>query len=72
MSLPQPLTAWRKLGLKMVNRQPVPASDLQASLVRDASRAFLVYENYEALLDYNCAHTYALSVGLLTSAIPNH
>jgi membrane-bound lytic murein transglycosylase B len=69
MSVPQPLTAWRKLGLKTVSRQPVPASALQASLVRDDSRAFLVYDNYEALLDYNCAHTYALSVALLADRL---
>ena len=31
--------------------------------------AFLVYDNYEALLDYNCAHTYALSVGLLADRL---
>src|SRR4029453_7759485 len=58
MSLPQPLTAWRKLGLKTVNRQPLPASALPASLIRDDTRAFLVYDNYDALLDYNCAHSY--------------
>ena len=40
-----------------------------ASLIRDDSRAFLVYGNYEALLDYNCAHSYALSVALLADRI---
>ncbi len=30
------------------------------------SRGFLVYRNYEALLGYNCAHAYALSVALLS------
>jgi peptidoglycan lytic transglycosylase B len=72
MSLPQPLTAWRKLGLKTVSRQPLPASALQASLVRDESRAFLVYDNYDALLDYNCAHSYALSVALLADRLNSH
>ena len=69
MSLPQPLNAWRKLGLKTVGRQPLPAAAVQASLVRDASRAFLVYDNYDALLDYNCAHSYALSVALLADRL---
>jgi membrane-bound lytic murein transglycosylase B len=69
MSLPQPLTAWRKLGLKTVNRQPLPASALAASLIRDDTRAFLVYDNYDALLDYNCAHSYALSVALLADRL---
>ena len=69
MTEAQPLTAWRKLGLKTMARQPVPASALRASLIRDDSRAFLVYDNYDALLDYNCAHSYALSVALLADRL---
>jgi membrane-bound lytic murein transglycosylase B len=43
--------------------------EVDASLIRDGRRAFLVYDNYEALLDYNCAHTYALSVALLSDRL---
>jgi len=32
-------------------------------------RTFLVYRNYEAILGYNCAHYYALSVALLADRI---
>jgi membrane-bound lytic murein transglycosylase B len=69
MTVVQPLSAWRKLGLTTTARTPLPRADIDASLIRDASRAFLVYANYEALLDYNCAHTYALSVGLLADRL---
>ena len=34
-----------------------------ASLVQAGTRSFLLYSNYDALLAYNCAHTYTLSVG---------
>jgi membrane-bound lytic murein transglycosylase B len=47
----------------------LPKADLEASLYRNGNRAFLVYGNYEALLGYNCAHTYALSVALLADRI---
>jgi membrane-bound lytic murein transglycosylase B len=70
MSIAQPLNAWHKLGLRTAARQPLPASTtVMASLIRDQSRAFLVYANYEALLDYNCAHSYALSVALLADRL---
>ena len=70
MSIPQPLSAWRKLGLRTTAQQPLPSSaTIMASLIRDDSRAFLVYGNYEALLDYNCAHSYALSVALLADRL---
>ena len=32
-------------------------------------RTFLVYENYDAILRYNCAHYYALTVALLADQI---
>jgi membrane-bound lytic murein transglycosylase B len=69
MSVPQPLDEWRKLGFKTVDKKPLPRADLPASLIRDGNRTFLVYDNYEALLDYNCAHTYALSVALLADRL---
>ena len=69
MTVPQPLEEWRTLGLTTTGRAPLPRADLSASLVQDGARAFLVYDNYEALLDYNCAHSYALSVALLADAI---
>ena len=69
MTIPQPLSAWRKLGLKTAARQPLPVAAVQASLIRDETRAFLVYDNYEALLDYNCAHSYALSVAILADRL---
>jgi membrane-bound lytic murein transglycosylase B len=69
MSDPQPVSAWRKLGLTTLAGTPLPASDIQASLVQNGSRAFLLYGNYQTLLDYNCAHTYALSVALLADRL---
>jgi len=45
------------------------ATDLPASLVRVDTRSFLVHSNYQALLAYNCAHRYALSIGILADRI---
>jgi membrane-bound lytic murein transglycosylase B len=47
----------------------LPASAAPASLVQAGRRNFLLYSNYDALLAYNCAHTYALSVGLLADRL---
>ena len=69
MTPPRPLTAWRKEGFRTVSGQPLPASEMPASLVQAGTRSFLLYSNYDALLGYNCAHTYALSVGLLADRL---
>jgi membrane-bound lytic murein transglycosylase B len=37
--------------------------------VRGDKRFFLVYGNYEALLKYNCANSYAVTIGLLSDQL---
>jgi membrane-bound lytic murein transglycosylase B len=69
MSIPLPLPEWRTMGVRAAGGGPLPAADIPASLLRAGRRTFLVYGNYEALLGYNCAHSYALSVGLLANAL---
>jgi membrane-bound lytic murein transglycosylase B len=38
-------------------------------MVTDGARYFLVYPNYEALLAYNCATSYAISIGMLSDRL---
>jgi membrane-bound lytic murein transglycosylase B len=65
MTEPLPLARWSELGVRTITGTRLPTADRIASLVTAGSRTFLVYRNYEALLAYNCAHAYALSVGVL-------
>src|SRR5258708_13464815 len=65
MTGPLPLATWKKLGVKTITGGPLPASDVDASVVSGVKRHFLVYPNYQAILDYNCVNAYGLSVGLL-------
>jgi membrane-bound lytic murein transglycosylase B len=69
MSSPQPLGVWQRLGVRLMSGAALPKTDVDASLVQGGERSFLVYRNYEALLAYNCAHAYALSVGLLADRL---
>jgi membrane-bound lytic murein transglycosylase B len=70
LSIVHPVSLWRKLGILRADGGSLPVTDLPASLLRtDDGKAYLVYHNYEALLSYNCAHAYALSVGYLGDAI---
>jgi membrane-bound lytic murein transglycosylase B len=65
MSVPLSLLEWSKLGVRTIGGRALPAADLQASLVMGDKRHFLVYPNYQALLEYNCVNAYGLRVGLL-------
>lgn len=65
MTVSMPMSEWRRLGAKTTGGARIAKDDRKASLVSGRSRHFLVLGNYEALLQYNCAHSYALSVALL-------
>ena len=64
-----PLTEWQRLGVRLPGGGALPKSDVKAGLVATDRRMFLVYENYDAILRYNCAHYYALTVALLADQI---
>jgi membrane-bound lytic murein transglycosylase B len=65
----RPLSTWHKLGVRRVNGSPLPDVDIEAGLVDVGERKFLVYPNYDAILAYNCAHYYALTIGLLADSL---
>jgi membrane-bound lytic murein transglycosylase B len=65
MSVALPLDEWRRLGVRLPGGRPLPNSDVPAAMVSGATKHWLVYPNYDALLEYNCAHAYALSVAIL-------
>jgi membrane-bound lytic murein transglycosylase B len=57
------------MGVRNAAGKALPKADRAASLLRAGSRNYLVYRNYDALLGYNCAHAYALAVGLLSDRL---
>lgn len=69
MTVARPLAEWAKLGVTLPGGTALPKADMNASLVRGQSRNFLVYDNYHALIAYNCSHAYAVTVGTLADKI---
>jgi membrane-bound lytic murein transglycosylase B len=69
MTVALPLSKWQSLGVRAIGGGALPKADVDAALVSGSTRHFLVYSNYDALLEYNCAHAYALSVALLGERI---
>jgi membrane-bound lytic murein transglycosylase B len=69
MTVSRPMAEWTTLGVKDADGSGLPATALNASLVRGQARYFLVHRNYEAIIAYNCSNAYAISVGLLADRI---
>ena len=61
---------WRALGVVPYG-QALAEQELAALIEPDGAgqTAYLLTNNYKAILDYNCSNFYALSVGLLADAI---
>ena len=61
---------WRALGVAPLGRS-LPDSEMATLIEPDGpyATAYLLTNNYRAILDYNCSNFYALSVGLLADAI---
>jgi peptidoglycan lytic transglycosylase B len=69
MTTALPADEWTRFGVMGTGRGALPETIAQASLVSGTARHFLVFSNYDALLEYNCAHAYAISVGILADKI---
>ena len=65
----QDLSAWAAAGIRAENGEPLPKVKLDARLVMPASNdgpAFLVYGNFDSILDWNRSNYYALAIGILS------
>ena len=68
----EPLAEWQALGVRLPDGSDLPSANITASLVLPedgAEPAFLVYENYRALMRWNRSHFFALAVGHLADRI---
>jgi len=65
----RPLSRWRALGVRRMDGKPLAINGPDAALVDTGTRQFLVTPSYDAILGYNCAHYYAISVGLLADRL---
>jgi membrane-bound lytic murein transglycosylase B len=66
------LLEWQALGVRRADGSDLPNVAVEAALVQPdgaAGPSFLVYSNYSSILRYNCAHLYALTVGMLADRL---
>nr|WP_184799835.1 lytic murein transglycosylase [Nitrospirillum iridis] len=66
------LGEWAKAGVRTLEGKPLPARALSASLVipdGPDGRAFLVYDNYRTIMNWNRSTYFATTVGLLADQL---
>jgi membrane-bound lytic murein transglycosylase B len=68
------LAAWDEAGVRALDRSPLPAVPIRASLLAmddGNGPTFLAYDNFRVFMAWNRSTYFALSVGLLADAIGN-
>lgn len=66
------LERWRELGVRQADGSALPDADMQASVILPmghAGPAFLVYSNFEVIMQWNRSQAYAIAVGHLADRI---
>ena len=66
------LAQWQELGVRRLTGKALPDVDIEAWLVQPDDkngRAYLVYNNYQVLMDWNRSHYFALAVSHLADSI---
>ena len=72
LGMKKPLAEWRQLGVRTADGAELPAGPDMASILAPAGHrgtAFLVLDNFRAILRYNNSSAYALAVGHLADRI---
>ena len=68
----KPLGDWQQLGVRRTDGSDLPGRNITGSILRpggENGEAFLVYDNYRAILRWNRSHYFAMAVGQLSDRI---
>ncbi len=71
LAIKKPVAEWRQLGVRAIPGQHLSGDQMAAIIIPAGHRgpAFMVFNNFNALLTYNSAISYGLAVGLLADRL---
>lgn len=72
LGIEKPLAAWQAMGVRRIDGGDLPKVDILASIVLPSGYsgpAFLVYQNYRTILQWNRSLLYAIAVGHLADRL---
>lgn len=68
----KPLSEWQILGVRRIDGRDLPNADITGAVILPAGHrgpAFMVYKNFDAILNWNRSLLYAISVGHLADRL---
>lgn len=68
----KPISEWQALGVRRDDGTDLPSRDIRASILLpggEGGPAYIIYDNYRAILRWNRSHYFAMAVGQLSDRI---
>ncbi|MDH5259172.1 MAG: lytic murein transglycosylase [Gammaproteobacteria bacterium] len=68
----KPISFWQAMGVRRIDGKDLPAREISASIVQlddKTGAAYMVYDNYRAIMDWNKSKNFATAVGILADRI---
>jgi len=72
LKIKKKIAEWQKLGVRRITGKDLPLVDLDASVIQlddKTGRAYMVYDNYRAIMDWNKSKNFATAIGILSDRI---
>ena len=72
LEITKPLGEWQRIGVRRIDGRALPRVDITASVILPegaGGSAFIVYDNFRAILKWNRSNFFALTVGYLSDRI---
>jgi len=72
LDVKKPLSEWQALGVRRADGTDLPARNIESSVLRpggEGGQAYVVYDNYRAIMRWNRSHYFAMAVGQLSDRI---
>lgn len=74
LKIKKKIAQWQTLGVRRITGKDLPRVDLDASVIQlddKTGRAYMVYDNYHAIMDWNKSKNFATAIGILSDRIGN-
>ena len=68
------MNEWSELGIKTKEGENLPSRNIKSRMIipkKSNNQVYLVYENFENILDWNRSNYFAIAVGVLSDSLIN-
>ena len=72
LEVKKPIAEWQALGVRRITGKDLPVVDIEASVIQlddKTGKAYMVYDNYRAIMDWNKSKNFATAIGIIADRL---